>query len=48
MASGDVVFFDIGETLGAVFDEPGILVLCLQVFSYVPPFCCNRSSTGGT
>lgn len=37
MAKGDVVFFDIGETLGAVFDEPGAQVPRLQAFSYVPP-----------
>src|SRR5687767_1612173 len=37
MAIGDVVFFDIGETLGAVFDEPGAPVPHLQRFSYVPP-----------
>src|SRR5262245_60902091 len=37
MAIGDVVFFDIGETLGAVFDERGAPVPRLQAFSYVLP-----------
>src|SRR5262245_6318847 len=37
MAIGDVVCFDIGETLGAVFDERGAPVPRLQAFSYVLP-----------
>lgn len=37
MANGDAVFFDIGETLGAVFDEAGAPVPRLQAYSWVPP-----------
>lgn len=47
MGSGTAAFFDIGETLGAVFEEPGASVPRLQTFAYVLPIL-ERLQRSGT
>lgn len=46
MPSSDVIFFDIGETLGSIFDQSGAPVPHLRPFVFVPPVLERLRASG--